>query len=66
MATHMIPTVAEARATANAWLMDHLPDRFAAGIRNGEFLPRAGNGAHLVPRVAGQPDPIYADDIGLR
>jgi hypothetical protein len=32
MATHVIPTVAEARAAANAWLMDHLPDRFAAGI----------------------------------
>ena len=27
-----IPTVAEARAAANAWLIDHLPDRFAAGI----------------------------------
>ena len=32
MATHVIPTVAEARAAANAWLIDHLPDRFAAGI----------------------------------
>jgi hypothetical protein len=32
MATRAIPTVSEARATANAWLMTHLPDRFAAGI----------------------------------
>ena len=32
MATHVIPTVAEARAAANAWLIDHLSDRFAAGI----------------------------------
>ena len=32
MATHVIPTVAEARAAANAWLIDHLPDRFEAGI----------------------------------
>lgn len=32
MATHVIPTVANARAAANAWLIDHLPDRFAAGI----------------------------------
>jgi hypothetical protein len=32
MATHVIPTVADARAAANAWLIDHLPDRFAAGI----------------------------------
>jgi len=32
MAMHVIPTVAEARAAANAWLIDHLPDRFAAGI----------------------------------
>jgi hypothetical protein len=32
MAIHVIPTVADARAAANAWLLDHLPDRFAAGI----------------------------------
>lgn len=32
MATHVIPTVADARAAANGWLLDHLPDRFAAGI----------------------------------
>lgn len=32
MATRTIPTVSEARATANAWLMTHLPDRFAVGI----------------------------------
>jgi hypothetical protein len=32
MTTHVIPTVAEAHAAANAWLIDHLPDRFAAGI----------------------------------
>ena len=32
MATRTIPTVSEARATANAWLITHLPDRFAAGI----------------------------------
>jgi hypothetical protein len=32
MATHVISTVVEARAAANAWLIDHLPDRFAAGI----------------------------------
>jgi hypothetical protein len=32
MATHVIPTVADARAAANVWLLDHLPDRFAAGI----------------------------------
>ena len=32
MATHVIPTVADARAVANGWLLDHLPDRFAAGI----------------------------------
>ena len=32
MVTHVIPTVAEARAAANAWLIDHLPDRFAAGM----------------------------------
>ena len=31
MATRVIPTVAAARAAANAWLIDHLPDRFAAG-----------------------------------
>jgi hypothetical protein len=32
MATRVIPTVAEARAAATAWLITHLPDRFAAGI----------------------------------
>jgi len=32
MATHVIPTVADARAAANTWLIDHLPDRFAAGM----------------------------------
>jgi hypothetical protein len=32
MATHVIPTVADACVAANAWLIDHLPDRFAAGI----------------------------------
>jgi hypothetical protein len=32
MATHVIPTVTEARAAANACIIDHLPDRFAAGI----------------------------------
>lgn len=32
MATHVLPTVADARATANVWLLDHVPDRFAAGI----------------------------------
>ena len=32
MAIHVIPTVADARAAANAWLLDHLPDRFAVGI----------------------------------
>ena len=32
MATHGISTVADARAAATAWLIDHLPDRFAAGI----------------------------------
>jgi len=32
MATRVIPTVAEARAAANAWLIDHLPDCFATGI----------------------------------
>ncbi len=25
MATHVIPTVADARAAANVWLLDHLP-----------------------------------------
>ncbi len=32
MATVAITTVSEARAIANAWLMSHLPDRFAAGL----------------------------------
>ena len=32
MATRVIPTVVEARVAANAWLIDHMPDRFAAGI----------------------------------
>ncbi len=32
MATLAITTVSEARAAANAWLITHLPDRFAAGI----------------------------------
>ena len=32
MATLAITTVSEARAVANAWLMSHLPDRFASGI----------------------------------
>jgi hypothetical protein len=32
MATQGIVTAADARAAATAWLMDHLPDRFAAGI----------------------------------
>ena len=40
MATHVIPPVAEARAAANAWLMDHLPDRFAAGIPSYDVLHR--------------------------
>jgi len=30
--TRAIATVSEARAAANAWLITHLPDRFAAGI----------------------------------
>jgi hypothetical protein len=32
MATLVITPVSEARATANEWLISHLPDRFAAGI----------------------------------
>lgn len=32
MSTLAVTTVFDARATANRWLMDHLPDRFAAGI----------------------------------
>jgi hypothetical protein len=32
MATLMTTTVSEARASANEWLIAHLPDRFAAGI----------------------------------
>jgi hypothetical protein len=32
MAIRTIPTVSAARATANAWLITHLPDRFAVGI----------------------------------
>ena len=45
MATRAIPTVSEARAAANAWLITQLPDRFAAGIpeydptRNGWRIP---------------------------
>jgi hypothetical protein len=45
MAIRVISTVSEARATANAWLITHLPDRFAAGIpeydptRNGWRIP---------------------------
>jgi len=32
MATRVILTIGEARAVANAWLIDYMPDRFAAGI----------------------------------
>ena len=32
MTTAAITTVSAARAAANAWLLDHLPDRFAVGI----------------------------------
>jgi hypothetical protein len=32
MATRVVPTVGEARVAANAWLIDQMPDRFAAGI----------------------------------
>jgi hypothetical protein len=32
MSTLAVTTVFDVRATANGWLMDHLPDRFAAGI----------------------------------
>lgn len=32
MSSLAVTTVLEARATANEWLMSHLPDRFAAGI----------------------------------
>ena len=32
MTTAAITTVSAARATANAWVLDHLPDRFAAGV----------------------------------
>lgn len=32
MSSVAITTVLEARATANEWLISHLPDRFAAGI----------------------------------
>ena len=32
MSSLAITTVLEARATANEWLISHLPDRFAAGI----------------------------------
>ena len=32
MAALVITTVSEARASANDWLIAHLPDRFAAGI----------------------------------
>jgi len=45
MAIRVISTVSEARATANAWLITNLPDRFAAGIpeydptRNGWRIP---------------------------
>jgi len=45
MATRALPSVSEARATANAWLITHLPGRFAVGIpdydptRNGWRIP---------------------------
>jgi hypothetical protein len=45
MAARALPAVSEARATANVWLITHLPDRFAAGIpdydptRNGWRIP---------------------------
>lgn len=32
MSTVTITTVQAARATANDWLLSHLPDRFAAGV----------------------------------
>jgi hypothetical protein len=32
MSSLVITTVSAARATANDWLVSHLPDRFAAGI----------------------------------
>jgi hypothetical protein len=32
MSTIAVPTVLEARSNANAWLVAHLPDRFAAGV----------------------------------
>lgn len=32
MSAIAVTTVLEARATANEWLIEHLPDRFAAGI----------------------------------
>lgn len=32
MSSLTITTVSVARATANDWLMNHLPDRFAAGV----------------------------------
>jgi hypothetical protein len=32
MSSLVITTVSAARATANDWLISHLPDRFAAGI----------------------------------
>jgi hypothetical protein len=32
MSSVIITTVLEARTAANEWLIDHLPDRFAAGI----------------------------------
>jgi hypothetical protein len=32
MATRVIPSVAEARAAVNAWLITHLPERFATGL----------------------------------
>jgi hypothetical protein len=55
MATLAIPTVSEARATANAWLITHLPDRFAAGIpdydpsRTGWRIPVWLSYPHLEP-----------------
>jgi hypothetical protein len=40
MSTIAVTTVLEARSNANVWLLDHLPDRFAAGVP--EHEERAG------------------------
>jgi hypothetical protein len=60
MATLVTTTVAEARASANAWLIAHLPYRFAAGIPD---YDQTLMGWHI-PVWLSYPQPEPLDPVG--